>query len=62
MAIVQREMAVCDFCGKDADSVAFIVVASSGGEKARTPAICDGCIDLCIEIAAEHRKKQQEAA
>lgn len=60
MAIFQREMAVCDFCGKDADHVAFMVVGSIGVEKALTPAICDGCIDLCVELAAEHRKKHQE--
>ncbi|WP_099750443.1 ClpX C4-type zinc finger protein [Bordetella bronchiseptica] len=59
MAIVKLEMAVCDFCGKVAANVAFIVVASRGIEKARSPAICDGCIDLCVELANEHRRKQE---
>lgn len=37
----------------------LIVVASRGVEKARSPAICDGRIDLCVELASEHRRKQE---
>lgn len=61
MAIHQKEVVVCDFCGKDQHAVAHMFAGPTTG--AHTYAICSECIDLCAEIVAEQRAKaQQEAA
>ncbi len=57
MVIHLKKVVVCDFCGKDQHSVAHMVA----GPAPATPAICDGCIDLCAEILAEQRAKQGTA-
>lgn len=42
----------CDFCGKSKDEVEKLIV----GENA---AICNDCIDLCIEILDDEKEKKQ---
>ncbi|MCY1197229.1 ATP-dependent Clp protease ATP-binding subunit ClpX [compost metagenome] len=57
MGIHLKKVVVCDFCGKDQHSVAHMFA----GPPPATPAICDECIDLCAEILAEQRAKQEAA-
>jgi ATP-dependent protease Clp ATPase subunit len=43
----------CSFCGKTQDNVQRLVVGSRG------ISICNGCIDLCMEIIEEEAKKDK---
>ena len=40
----------CSFCGKRSDDVLVLVAGV-------TCFICDECVDLCVNIVAEHRAK-----
>ena len=58
-------MLKCSFCGKEKDHT-FLLIAKNENDE-NSPAICDGCVDLCVEIIAEKkaalsRKKMQEYA
>ena len=39
---------VCDFCGKTQEQVKKIIVSTTGAA-----AICDECVDLCVEVCRE---------
>lgn len=44
---------VCDFCGKDQHQVSHIIAGP------RPAAICNECVDGCVEIIADSRKARE---
>lgn len=51
--IKTKKRRICDFCGKGAEAVEFLIV--SPGEYSD---ICNECVDVCVEIIAERRSKR----
>jgi len=54
----------CDFCIKEPaehnpDSPTALIVSGKEGEKDGS-VICESCIDICNEIIAENKKKEEQ--
>lgn len=51
MAVVQIQKVACNFCGKTEDEVAVLITGQS-----QRDAICNECVEVCVDEIAKHAK------